>query len=515
MNDHVVIAGAGPVGLWLAAELHLAGVRATVLEQRTERDERSRALTVHPRTLEVLASRQIQQPFLDEGVPLPGGHFGVLDPRLDFRRLAGAYPYTLALPQARTEELLETHAVNAGARILRGHRVTGLTEHPTCVTVAVDGPGGPYEIEAAYVVGCDGARSVVRTAAGIDFPGTPSTVLGWLGDVVLDRPPAPGHSYFGPHGTLMVVPMPGGIHRLAGITPGDVTTEWPGDLTLAELRAKTAAMTGDDFGMRDPVWLSRYGNATRLATSYRKGRVLLAGDAAHQHFPAGGVGMNVGIQDAANLGWKLAATLRGWATDGLLDTYHGERHPVGAGLTETSRAQVALMTAFSPEGLSLRGLLGELIATLPDLNDRLAERVSGLDVAYPPPPGGDTHPLIGMRAGDPELLRLSRADSYLLAGRAAELSALAGPHLRVHIAAPSSFAAATTAPPSLATATPSLAAATTAHPSLAAATAAPRSLATAPGSFAAATAVLIRPDGYIAWATDEADTLRHAKEALA
>ncbi|MEU4557147.1 FAD-dependent monooxygenase [Actinoplanes sp. NPDC023936] len=470
MNNHVVIAGAGPVGLWLAAELQLAGIRATVLEQRTERDDRSRALTVHPRTLEVLASRRIQQPFLDEGVPLPGGHFGVLDSRLDFRRLDSAFPYTLALPQARTEELLEAHATRAGARIRRGHRVTGFTGHPGSVTVTVEGPDGRYELEAAYLVGCDGARSAVREAAGIDYPGTASTVLGWLGDVVLDRPPAPGFSYFGPHGTLMAVPMPGGIHRLVGITPADITTEWPGDLTLAELRAKTIAMAGDDFGMRDPVWLSRYGNATRLAAEYRKGRVLLAGDAAHQHFPAGGVGMNAGIQDAANLGWKLAATLRGWAPAGLLDTYHAERHPVGVSLTETSRAQVALMTAFSPPGLSLRGLLSELITALPDLNDRLANRVSALDVTYPSA-GRDAHPLTGTRIGDPELLALSRADAYLMVDltAGAELSAVAGPHLRVH------------------------------HRD--------------PGSFGDATAILIRPDGHVAWATGDTDAAtRYARE---
>ncbi|MBT0773980.1 FAD-dependent monooxygenase [Kineosporia sp. J2-2] len=464
MNNHVVIAGAGPVGLWLAAELHLAGVQATVLEQRTERDERSRALTVHPRTLEVFASRQIQRPFLDEGVPLPGGHFGILDSRLDFRRLNSAFPYTLALPQARTEELLEAHAADAGARILRGHRVTGFTENPESVTVTVDGPDGRYELEAAYLVGCDGARSVVRTAAGIDHPGTESTVLGWLGDVVLDRPPAPGFSCFGPQGTLMVVPMPGGIHRLVGITPDDITTDWPGDLTLAELRAKAVAMAGDDFGMRDPAWLSRYGNATRLAADYRRGRVLLAGDAAHQHFPAGGVGMNVGIQDAANLGWKLAATLHGWAPTGLLDTYHAERHPVGVSLTETSRAQVALMTAFAPHGLSLRGLLSELISTLPQLNDQLANRVSALDVAYPTA-DTDAHPLVGTRVAAPELLALSRADAYLMVDltSGAELSALANPHLQVHR-----------------------------HRS---------------GAFGDATAILIRPDGHIAWATGEADAI--------
>jgi 2-polyprenyl-6-methoxyphenol hydroxylase-like FAD-dependent oxidoreductase len=326
----------------------------------------------------------VNHPFVSEGIPLPGGHFGVLDSRLDFHRLPSPFPYTLALPQERTEALLEAQASELGADILRGHQVTGFTEHPDHIAVHTTGPHSSATLRADYLVGCDGARSTVRTAAGIDCPGTPSTVLGWFGDVVLDHPPAPGYSYFGPAGTLMAVPMPGGIHRLVGITPRDLTTTWPDDLALDELRQKVHALTGTDFGMRDPLWLSRFGNATRLADHYRKGRVFLAGDAAHQHFPAGGVGMNVGIQDAANLAWKLAATLTGWAPESLLDTYHAERHPVGADLITTSRAQVALMTAFTPEGLEQRTLLAELITALPDLNDHLAAQVSSLAVAYPP-----------------------------------------------------------------------------------------------------------------------------------
>ncbi|MER6677540.1 FAD-dependent monooxygenase [Streptomyces sp. NPDC000983] len=471
MNYQVVVAGAGPVGLWLAGELRRAGVTVAVIESRAERDPRSRALTVHPRTIETFASRGVHQPFVSEGIPLPGGHFGVLDARLDFRRLPSPFPYTLALPQERTEALLEDQAAALGADIRRGHEVTGFTEHPDHIAVDVTGPHGPSTLQAAYLVGCDGARSTVRTAAGIDYPGTPSTVLGWLGDVVLDNPPAPGYSYFGPAGTLMAVPMPGGIHRLVGVTPRDLTTTWPGDLTLEELRENVIAMTGTDFAMRDPVWLSRYGNATRLADQYRRGRVFLAGDAAHQHFPAGGVGMNVGIQDAANLAWKLAATLNGWAPDGLLDTYHAERHPVGADLTATSRAQVALMTAFTPEGLDLRALLARLITTLPDLNDRLAAQVSSLAVTYPPTTP-DAHPLTGTRTpdltlGGTGLFALLRADRYLLldltgSGR---LAGHARPALHVHTATPYQ----------------------------------------PPAQFTDVRAVLVRPDGHIAWASVERD----------
>ncbi|CAM5697484.1 FAD-dependent monooxygenase [Streptomyces fumanus] len=473
MNHQVVVAGAGPVGLWLAAELRRCGITVAVVERRTGRDPRSRALTVHPRTIETFASRGVHGPFVGEGMPLPGGHFGVLESRLDFRRLPSPFPYTLALPQERTEALLEQQALDSGADILRGQEVTGLTDGPDHIDVHVTGPRGDSTLRAAYLVGCDGARSTVRQAAGIDYPGTPSTVLGWLGDVVLDEPPAAGYSYFGPAGTLMAVPMPGGLHRLVGITPRDLTTTWPGDLTLDELRENVIAMAGTDFGLRDPVWLSRYGNATRLAARYRRGRVLLAGDAAHQHFPAGGVGMNVGIQDAANLAWKLAATLNGWAPDTLLDTYHAERHPVGANLTATSRAQVALMTAFTPEGLDLRHLLAGLITTLPDLNDHLAAQVSSLAVAYPPA-APDAHPLTGTRApdlavGHTGLFALLRADSYLLldltGDPARPLGTWSRPGLRVHAG----------------------------------------TLRTPPADWSGIRAVLIRPDGHVAWAGTHGD----------
>ncbi|WP_371536413.1 FAD-dependent monooxygenase [Streptomyces sp. NBC_00466] len=483
MNYQVVVAGAGPVGLWLAAELRRCGITVAVIEPRTERDTRSRALTVHPRTIETFASRGVHHPFITEGMPLPGGHFGVLDSRLDFRRLPSPFPCTLALPQERTEALLERQALELGATILRGHEVTGLSEGPDSVRVQIQTPNGPSTTEAAYLVGCDGVRSTVRHAAGIDFPGTPSTVLGWLGDVVLDEPPAPGHSCFGPAGTLMAAPMPGGLHRLVGLAPRDITTAWPGDLTLEELRENAITVAGTDFGMRDPVWLSRFGNATRLAAQYRHGRVFLAGDAAHQHFPAGGVGMNVGIQDAANLAWKLAATLNDWAPDTLLDTYHAERHPVGVDLTETSRAQVALMTAFTPEGLALRSLLSQLITTLPELNDRLAAQVSSLSVTYPPAAPGarqvtgvqqltGAEQLTGTRAddlavGDTSLFALLRADGYLLLDLTSSadrpLHHLARPGLRVH------------------TGTPHL----------------------LPAGWSGVRAALIRPDGHVAWASAE------------
>ncbi|MEV5809791.1 FAD-dependent monooxygenase [Streptomyces parvulus] len=280
---------------------------------------------------------------------------------------------------------------------------------------------------------------------------------------------------FGPFGGLMVAPLPGGLHRVVGVSPDSLTTRWPGDLSLEELRAKAIAVTGEDFGMRDPVWLSRFGNATRLAAQYRRGRVLLAGDAAHQHFPAGGVGMNVGIQDAHNLGWKLAATLRGWAPDQLLDTYHAERHAVGAQLLRDSRAQTALMTSFTPEGRDLRSLLSRMIATEPALNRALSERLTALAVSHPAPEAS-SHPLTGARVPDFAFSGSGRGlfarllpDKYLLLDLTeGVLGHRAGPGLAVSTA----------------------------------------SVQDPPASWASVRAVLVRPDGHAAWVSSEQDDTR-------
>ncbi|WP_280466408.1 FAD-dependent monooxygenase [Nocardia brasiliensis] len=375
--DDVVVVGAGPTGLWLAAELRLGGATVTVLEARHTRNPNSKALTIHPRTIEIFDCRGIAEPFLAEGIRIPSGHFAGLPDRLEFSTLDTPFPFTLALVQARTEELLEERAWSLGATIRRGCRVTGLADEG--VTLA-----GGEVVAARYVVGCDGTRSTIRTAAGIEFPGSETTTWGWLGDVVLDDPPPHGMAgVTGADGGLMMVPLPGGMHRLVGGDPANNRPEWPGDLTFGELRTMVRRIAGTDFGMRDPAWLSRFGNAARQAATYRRGAVLLAGDAAHMHFPAGGVGMNVGIQDAHNLGWKLAAVATGRADQALLDTYHAERHPVGATLLEHTMAQTALMTAYSPDGLALRTLMSGLITTVPDLSHQLAERLSGLDVTYP------------------------------------------------------------------------------------------------------------------------------------
>lgn len=392
--SNVVIVGAGPVGLLLARELRIAGVSTVVLERRTRRSPHSKALTLHPRTAEILAMRALAAPLLESAPRIPSGHFGVLEQRLDFTELDTDFPFTLVVPQRDTEQLLEDAALRAGVEIRFGHRVRTLRQTDDAVVLEVQDGASTYALTADYVVGCDGAQSIVRAAAGIDFPGSESTTFGYLGDVVLDDPPPGGVlSHHSGSGVVMIVPLPGGLFRFVGVDPA---RQNPGAaLDLGELRDTVTRIAGTDFGMRDPVWLSRFGNSARLAARYRTGRVLVAGDAAHIHFPAGGVGLNVGLQDAFNLGWKLAAVVRRRAPASLLDTYHAERHPVGADLLVSSQAQTAIITAFSAEGQALRCLLNELLGDVGDLGSTLAARLSGLSVRYPAGDGADR--LVGTR----------------------------------------------------------------------------------------------------------------------
>ena len=464
----VVIAGAGPVGLWLAGELQLAGVRTAVLERLETPNPNPKALGIQPRTLEVFAMRGIEKQFLAEGIPLPKWHFGILDDKLDLSGLDTPYPFVLALPQVRTEALLDERANGLGARILRGREVTGLSEDASAVTVELaDGS----TLSSRYLVGADGSGSTVRRAAGIDFIGSDSTVFGFLGDVVLDDPPPMGATFYNEYGAVLTAPIPGGLVRVSGY---DATDQVPGrrEVTLDELRATAIRIAGTDFGMRDPRWLSRFGNATRHAETYRKGRVLLAGDAAHIHFPAGGVGLNTGIQDAMNLGWKLAARLQDRAGEDLLDSYHAERHPLGADVAEHTLAQTALIAGTTPTGRAMRSLFSKLIAAHPSMSRELAEKLTGLDIHYPPTTA-DAHPLVGSRAsGVEQHLHLGRAVLLNMSGQPLKS---AGDH----------------------------------------ATAAGIATIVAAAELGDATAAVVRPDGYVWWATDSAYPDGEIKAALA
>jgi 2-polyprenyl-6-methoxyphenol hydroxylase-like FAD-dependent oxidoreductase len=392
----VIIVGAGPVGLFLAAELRLAGVEVTVLERRAERSPITKGVAMHARTLELLALRGIADPFLDRGVRVPGWHFGFLERRVDFTGLDSPYPFVLSFPQERTEAILEERALALGARIERGIQAVGLL--PSDDSVRVQTATGV--LEANWVVGADGAASAVRQAAGIGFPGTEPTFYSYLGDVVADNPPAPGFNVVNENGAMMVAPMPGGVHRIAGYDPRRQSAGRT-PLTLDELSETAARISGRDLRLRDPKWMVQFDSATRVAATYRTGRVLLAGDAAHMHFPAGGVGLNLGLQDAMNLGWKLAAVIRGRAGTELLDTYEIERRPWAEDVARHTMAQTALITATTAEGLALRGLLSDLMGTLPEMNLILARRLSGIDVRYPSADPG-AHPLTGARVATVE-----------------------------------------------------------------------------------------------------------------
>jgi 2-polyprenyl-6-methoxyphenol hydroxylase-like FAD-dependent oxidoreductase len=392
---HVLICGAGPVGLWLAAELGLRDVDVTVVDTRVERSPHSKALTIHPRTLELFADRGVMVPFFERGVKVPAGHFGALEQKLDMRALDTPFPFTLLFPQAETERVLEERAWAQGAVVRRGCTLENFVEESDCVRADVVGPDGQREqIVADILAGCDGAASTVRKIAGIGFPGTDATTFGILADVTLAAPPAvPLYSFSGVTGQVMVVPLPSGGYRIVAVDPSRQHAQ-RGTLDFDEFRNSVVRICGEDFGMHAPTWVSRYGNASRVAERYSSGRVVLAGDAAHMHFPAGGVGMNVGIQDAHGLGWRLADVVQGLAPRSILDDYHDERHAVGVDLVQGTQAQTAILAAFDPDRQALRALLNQLISALPALSDALTQRLSGLSVAYPV---ADGHPLVGRR----------------------------------------------------------------------------------------------------------------------
>lgn len=382
----VVVIGGGPVGLWLASELALAKVKVTVLERRVERATQSHALSIHGRTMEVFALRGLADWFLSRGQPTTAGQFGALDARLNFSEPESRFPEMFLLPQAVTEELLEVRALELGADIRRGHRVQKVTQHTD--GVVIDGHNGEtsFRLAARYVVGADGARSIVREAAGIAFPGDPAQHTVVLGDVVLDAPPQQGIvTVVNEAGALLIAPLGDGVHhRLAMVDRQTADTVPSIPLSLNELAAAASRIAGTDLRPRDPIWLSRFTGETRLAAHYRKGRIFIAGDAAHIHAPMGGQGMNVGIQDAMNLGWKLASVIKGNAAEALLDTYERERWPVGEALRHNAFAQVGLFAAFDPAALALRSVVEEALRA-PDVNRQFADAVSGFGVAYPEP----------------------------------------------------------------------------------------------------------------------------------
>jgi len=394
MTNHVVvIAGGGPTGLMLAGELALARVDVAIVERRLDQElAGSRAGGLLSRTIEVLDQRGIAERFLSQGKAMQVGAFGAGIP-LDISDFPTRHNYGLALWQNHIERVLAAWVAELAVPIYRGRDVTGFVQDERGVDVELSS-GGP--LRAAFLVGCDGGRSVVRKAAGIDFAGWDASVSFLIAEASMTGEPAFGIRH-GDRGVNGLGKLDDGKRvRVVLVEPEVRYGDAP---TIDELRAALVAVYGSDYGVHDVTWLSRFSDSARQATSYRNGRVLLAGDAAHVHAPTGGQGLNIGVQDAVNLGWKLAQVVHGTSPESLLDSYHAERHPIGARVLELTLALTALARG-DDRATALRKTFGELMK-LDEPRKRYAGMMSGLDVHYDLGPG---HPLLGRRMPDLEVV---------------------------------------------------------------------------------------------------------------
>jgi 2-polyprenyl-6-methoxyphenol hydroxylase-like FAD-dependent oxidoreductase len=463
----VLVVGAGPTGLMLAGDLARAGIACTVLERRAEETNLTRAFAVHARTLEMFDARGLADDLVATGVRVGVLRlFGKLE--VDLSRLPSRFPYVLVTPQYNTERVLEERASALGAQIVRGADVVDLRQDLDGVELDVrykDGTLGTRR--AMYAIGADGVRSTVRQALALPFPGHSAIQSVMLADVRLSEAPedvltvnAAGAGF------IFIAPFGDGWYR---VIAWDRRRELPdhAPVELEEVREIALRVIGTDYGMHDPRWVSRFHSDERQVPHYRVGRVFLAGDAAHCHSPAGGQGMNTGLQDAANLGWKLAAVLQGWAPYGLLDSYHAERYPVGHAVVRGSGALLRLTLAQSRATRAARWLLANVVGRFVSPPAIVSRAVSGIGIAYAAPRG--EHRLAGRRAPDVQVASgkagKTRLYEILRDGRFVLLTpAGAGATIgrrwtgRVDFATPAD--------------------------------------ATLP-------MVLVRPDGYVAWATDE------------
>jgi 2-polyprenyl-6-methoxyphenol hydroxylase-like FAD-dependent oxidoreductase len=389
MTEHaVVIVGGGPTGLMLAGELALAGVDVAIVERRATQDlDGSRGGGLHARTIEILDQRGIADRFISEGHVAQVAGFAWIP--LDISDFPIRHNYGLALRQIHIERILAGWVGELAAPIYREREVTGFAQDETGVDVEL--ANGP-PLRAEYLVGCDGGRSLIRKAAGIEFPGWDPTTSNLIAEVEVAEEPEWGirrddkgiHSFsrMEEDGPVRVMVT----ERRLGRT---------GEPTLRDLSEALIYAYGTDHGIHSPTWLSRFTDMARQAAAYRKGRVLLAGDAAHVHYPVGGQGLQIGVQDAVNLGWKLAQVVKQTSPDSLLDTYHAERHPVAAGVLRNTMAQVALLRADDRTN-ALREIISELLG-MDEPRRRVAAMMSGLDIHYDL---GEGHPLLGRRMPD-------------------------------------------------------------------------------------------------------------------
>ena len=387
----VVIAGGGPTGLMLAGELALAGVDVAIVERRASQDlAGSRAGGLHARSIEVLDQRGIADRFLSQGKPHPVVHFHI---PLNITDFPTRHPYVLGLWQNHIERILAEWVGELKVPIYRGGEVTGFAQDDTGVDVALaDGKS----LRAEYLVGCDGGRSLVRKAAGIEFPGWDPTTSWLIAEAEMAEEPKWGlhRDARGIHGIGKV--EDGGLARVVLTEPQLRLDSEP---TLRDVSEALVAVYGADYGIHSPIWISRFTDMTRQAADYRDRRVLLAGDAAHVHPPVGGQGLNTGVQDAVNLGWKLAQVVKLTSPESLLDTYHAERHPVAARVLRNTMAQVALRRT-DDRTKALGDTVSELFG-MDEPRRRIAAEMSGLGIQYDL---GEGHPLLGRRMPDLDLV---------------------------------------------------------------------------------------------------------------
>jgi 2-polyprenyl-6-methoxyphenol hydroxylase-like FAD-dependent oxidoreductase len=380
----VIVVGAGPTGLALAGELALAGVRCLVLERRSGLRADSRAICLHTRSMELLDLRGLADRFTGAGLAVPSFPLGLKGAVIRFGRLDSDFPYLLDIPQSQIESLLAARATELGVDFRWSCQVVGIEQDDHEVRVKL--ADGQVE-RADYVVGCDGIRSFVRQNLDIPFPGAPNPGSVILADLRLDGlPMTDAYGDLSDNGMLLVFPFRDGSCRtvLYDNARADVPVTEP--VTLEEVRSSLVRVAGRDFGPRDLNWSGRYRSESRQVPQYRHGRILLAGDAAHTHSPAGAQGMNTGLQDSVNLGWKLGAELAGWAPGWLLDSYHFERHPVGAAALELTGRQFRLNTARTRWRRTVRWAAHRVVSPLPPVQSWLAETYSGVSIRYPPEP---------------------------------------------------------------------------------------------------------------------------------
>jgi len=375
----VIIVGGGPTGMMLASELRLHNVEVVVLEREEEPSALVRSLGLQPRSIEILDQRGLLERFLEQGTRYPdaAGGFAGIAPSVP---LETAHGYLLGIAQPITDRLLAERALELGAEIRRGSELVGLAQDDEGVTIELaDGS----TLRSRWVVGCDGGRSLVRRLLGIDFPGDAAQTEWILGEVEVTAPPEEVAAVVAEvrrtHAGFGVGPSGDGLYRVV-VPAASVSEDRTTPPTLDEMRTQLRAYAGTDFGIHSPRSLSRFTDATRLAERYRTGRVFLAGDAAHVHPPIGGQGLNLGIQDAVNLGWKLAAEVTGWAPEGLLDSYHAERHPVAADVLTTTRA-LSVLIAPEPGPQAVRRLITELMG-FEDVARLLSGKVTGIGIRY-------------------------------------------------------------------------------------------------------------------------------------